>query len=49
MTKRMQFNKSELASLSDQVLAKFCIGIYKDNALTYKMRFEEKESFLYLL
>eukprot|EP00347_Sterkiella_histriomuscorum_P008302 403345605 len=49
MSRRMQFNKKELASMSDKQLSKFCIGIYKDNALTYKIRFEDKENFQYLL
>ena len=45
----MQFNKTELASMSDKILSSFCIGIYKDNALTYKMRFDDQENFKYLL
>ncbi|CDW77519.1 ankyrin repeat [Stylonychia lemnae] len=49
MTKKMQMNKAELASWSDKLLLLYHIGIYKDNALTYKMRFEDKENFQYLL
>lgn len=49
MTRKMMLNKSELASMSDSLLSKFCIGLYKDNSLTYKLRFEEKENFKYLL
>ncbi len=45
----MQFNKNELASMSDEMLSRFCIGIYKDNALTFKLRFEDKDNFKYLL
>ncbi|CDW77129.1 ankyrin repeat [Stylonychia lemnae] len=49
MGRRLQFTKTELASMSDQILSSFCIGIYKDNALTFKMRFDDKENFKYLL
>ena len=49
MTRKMQFTKLELASMSDSVLSRFCIGLYKDNSLTYKLRFEEKDNFRYLL
>jgi hypothetical protein len=35
--------------MSDVILTRFCLGFYKDNALTYKMRFEDKENFEYLL
>lgn len=45
----MQFNKTELASMSDAMLTNYCIGIYKDNSLTYKIRFEDRENFKYLL
>lgn len=31
------------------LLSKFCLGIYKDNALTHKMRFDDRENFAYLL
>lgn len=49
MSRRLQFTKSELTSLSDELLTKYCIGIYKDNSLTLKIRFEDKENFTYLL
>lgn len=35
--------------MSDDLLGKFCIGLYKDNALTHKMRFDDKENFKYLI
>jgi len=38
-----------LASYSNAQLEKFCIGIYKDNALCSKMRFDEKDTFRYLV
>jgi ankyrin repeat protein len=41
--------KHELSSLSDALLQKFCIGLYKDNALTHKMRFDDKDNFKYLI
>ena len=49
MSKRLQFSKSDLASISDDILSRFCIGFYKDNSLTFKLRFSEKENFEYLL
>jgi len=44
-----RMNQIELSSLSDALLVKFHIGIYKDNALTYKIRFDDKSSVEYLL
>ena len=49
MGKKVGLSKNELASISDHILAKFWIGFYKDNSLTYKLRLEERESFQYLL
>ena len=31
------------------MLSKFCIGIYKDNTLTYSIRFDDFDIFDYLL
>ena len=35
--------------MSNQLLLKYHIGLYKDNTFTNKMRFEDKECFSYLL
>ena len=35
--------------MSDDFLKAFNIGIYKDNTLTHKMRFEDKKNFVYLI
>lgn len=42
---KLSLGKTELSSLSDDFLSKFCIGLYKDNSLTHKMRFDDKENF----
>ncbi len=43
--KQTNISKKDLGSMSDDLLIKYHIGIYKDNAFTYKIRFEDKDSF----
>lgn len=45
INKKLTLGKHELSSLSNILLSKFCIGFYKDNALTHKMRFDDKDNF----
>lgn len=39
----------ELCSMSDKALSHFNLGLYKDNALSFKMRFGDQEAFMYLI
>eukprot|EP00347_Sterkiella_histriomuscorum_P004875 403358755 len=49
LTKKSELSKIELSSWSDNLLNKFQLGIYKDNVMTYKMRFNDKQVFEYIL
>jgi len=41
INKKIFISKNELSSISDEILSRFCLGIYKDNFLTHKMRLDD--------
>ena len=47
--KRVAFAKENLSSYNNRQLASFIYGIYKDSALTYMMRIDDKRSFEYIM
>jgi hypothetical protein len=42
INRALNLNKKELSGYSNRVLSKYCIGLYKDNSLTHKIRFNQK-------